>query len=236
MIIKLMALTLFAIVITNVTDAQNAETNNKVKKITHEIGVQSNTLIKQILPFGGSGGSENPYLLAYHFMNTKNNIGARLHLGYLSATSANGNLNNSSKSNTQNFNGKLGVESAKNLTKGFNLFYGADFAYSASKSSTTNTQISFDTTINDTKNTTVLYGGGVGMRLTYNITKQLSIGTESYCLFLKSFTILDSRFRNLGNQNGGGWNPNIDASDRNENRGFNTNVQLPTALFLHFQF
>jgi hypothetical protein len=215
----------------NILFAQESTTEKKPKKLTHELGIQSNLLIKQLIPFGSNNNNtDNPYLFAYHLFNQKSNLGMRFHFGLVAQNITIGSLNNTTKSTINNFSGKIGIEKSKNLGKGFTFYYGADFMYSANTNKARNTQVSFDSTIIVTNESSTQFGGGLGCRLTYNITKKMSIGTESYLFYTKNSNLIVSTFVRYND----GFHTN--ESDRQSENSNTSITQLPTAIFLHFRF
>ncbi len=158
-----------------------ATTNKGDKMFEHQVGVQINGLINQVFNFSNTtpATSTNPYLLTYNINSVKSGWGLRVGLGYTYGANSTNNGVNTNTSNINDGHFRLGIEKRFKLADNWTAGAGADFVYNTNNDNTTATTIAFDTVTTTTKTVVSSYGGGVMAWLRYNVTKNLTIGTET---------------------------------------------------------
>ncbi|MBX7181849.1 MAG: porin family protein [Bacteroidia bacterium] len=200
-----------------------AQENSTEKRNQHQIGVNASYFFKQFLNLGSSNSlSISPYILSYKIVDRKHH-GFRMGAG-LSMQSSNQNPDstNSVKNSTSAYNLRFGYEYQKELGPKWLCFFGADglFNYALDKTTTNN---GFD----KVSNTDVLltYGGGPVLGFQYNISKHISLFTETGIYALVGQSVSKSSFTN---------NPQF--NEETKTNVSSVSFLLPTSLFLVVRF
>ena len=162
------------------------------KKYDYYAGVQANLLIKEILNLSNSNNQvNNPYLLVFSANSVKTGWGLNAGLGY--------NYNNISDVNTPAdhvstinelfFRAGPGrkVAFGKRFLAGYGFDLLVDYLQNKTTTVTVNDLISqVDSTVSESNNKTVSFGGGFQGTLSYQVTSKVLIGTEATYYFLYS--------------------------------------------------
>lgn len=153
----------------------------KVKTHDHYVGVQLNSLIRQVVNFNNNTSTTpvNPYLLVYSVNSIKSGWGLRAGLGYHYNSSTTKDGITETKSEINDLNARVGIEKRFDLSRKWKAGAGLDAVMSYNDANTDATIHSFDTTITLTKSKLPAYGGGAMGWLRYNISDRICIGTEA---------------------------------------------------------
>lgn len=202
----------------------------------HDVALQVNPLIRQILNFGNAPNVDNPYLLkySYRFAGSNSGVGAGLGLSTSSFEDDEGR-----SSNQLNLDMRVGYEWYFSVGKRFELSIGPDFVFGQQQINTVSIQ-SFDfgsgtdSTVTTTDTRSVIYGGGARLNFSFKITDRILIGTESTYYFRKGDFKSKNKIQN--------WNVNFGSEtysedvQESESSQSQSNLRLPVALFLVFRF
>ena len=177
---KLSIAIIAGVMLAHTSFAQQAATSNKDRKMSHQVGVQMNELIKQVFNFGSTAPAiTNPYLLTYSINSKKSGWGLRLGLGYNYQSFTNDDGITNKETQINDINARLGIERAFNLSSKWSAGAGLDGVISENNDYTKSTVRSFDTTSTSTKSHVTKYGGGAMCWLRYHITDKVLVGTEA---------------------------------------------------------
>jgi hypothetical protein len=203
---------------------------NSEPKFTHYVGVQSNLLIRQIFNLSGTTADiNNPYLLTYSLVNKKGwaiAFGQGIQFGTSNVTDAN---SNSTKTNNQKINTRLGIEKRTNLNSRWIATIGVEGLMNWSKNNSETVENNFGSFLSTINTSEKLqqYGGGLRGSLSYAINKRILIGTESSLSFISS----NSSFtQSVSNSN---FNSSTTSSTLKSN---GIDFKVPTAIFLIVKF
>jgi hypothetical protein len=168
------------------TFAQNETSNDadakKGKMTDHYIGVQLNSLIKQVFNFnnGVNPAATNPYLLTYNMNSRKTGWGFRIGINANFGNSSSTNLNVENSASINDIRFRVGVEKAYKLSRKWTAGAGIDLLFNNNNDEMTSNNRSFyDTASIVTKTLFTSYGGGAMGWLRYNITERILVGTEA---------------------------------------------------------
>lgn len=161
--------------------AQTDSVPEKKEKIfEHSVGVQINTLIREVLNFSNAPvGSVNNNLLIYSINLKKTGWGARAAVGYTYNSNATDDGITKTVTDINSLHFRFGIEKAFWLSQKWSAGVGIDGIMNSNDDKTTTTVRSFDTTTTATKTVLSSYGGGVMGWVRYHLSSHLSIGTES---------------------------------------------------------
>ena len=207
--------------------------SKKEKMFEHYVGVQMNSLIKQVFNFSSSTTSvnNNPYLITYNINSIKSGWGLRLGAGYnYNAKTVIDNSGTSTTSDINDLQVRLGVEKAFKLSEKWSTGVGIDLAYNSNDDKTTAITHSFDTTTTLTHSVSSSYGGGAMAWLRYNITNRILVGTETSFYYMKG---KNTRTTSVQSSQGG----NTSTSDDNkDDKPASATFSLPVVLYLIVKF
>ena len=192
-------------------------------KMQHEICINTTFFIKQILDFSNNSLEISPYIIAYNFFPVLNH-GLRLAVGG-SFTHSNTNPDSTfvNISKTSEVDYRVGYEYRYFFGKRWTFFAGVDFTNSFIVNST---KVNSSTDIVTTSNNTWSVGGGPVLGIQVNISKHISLFTET--AFYYKYASTRSKQSSLN------------FPDLNENKI--TDIEqtgtflLPTSLFFVFRF
>ncbi len=202
----------------------------KEKKYEHVIGVQLNSLIRQVFNFNGSAASNtNPYLLTYNMNSIKTGWGFRLGAGFVSNTSSNDDGVNTRTSKINDLHIRLGAEKAFKLTDKWSTGIGLDVVINNNDDHTTAITHSFDTVTTNTSDIISSYGGGAMAWIKYSITKNIAIGTEASMYYVtgNEKQSVETIFAHSSNQQ-----PAV----KTDNKLSQGNLNVPVAFYLSVKF
>ncbi len=164
------------------------EATLKSKKLEHQVGVQVNELIRQVFNFTNTGTTNNnPYLVTYSVYLAKSGWGLHVGGGYTIRSFANDNGVNSTQTNIDDLNLRLGIEKKFQLAERWTAGVGIDGLYDNDNNKTESTVRGIDTTITKTKSLITSYGAGPMAWLRFNITDKILIGTEASYYYRTGF-------------------------------------------------
>ncbi len=235
-------LSLFAILLTGcimTSFAQNDATNpipgKKEKQTDQFIGVQLNSLIRQVFNFNNSPTTTltNPYLINYNINSRKTGWGLRVGLGYNynSASNSDGITDFTSKINDLSM--RIGIEKAFKLSEKWSAGAGADLLVNFNDDNSISTVHSFDTVVTDTKTKTTSYGGGAMGWLRYHITDKITIGTEASIYYT---TGTQENTVAITNKFSGGFGTSTTTTTTSKPTISQANINLPIVFFLAVRF
>jgi hypothetical protein len=211
-------------------------TNSDNKLFEHSIGLQVNQLIRQVLNFSNSTSNTNtnPYLINYSIRSLKTNWGLRLGFGYNynATTSDDGITKSDNKINDLQF--RLGVEKVFELSDRWTAGAGIDGLLNLNNDKTTSVVVSTDTSTSVTTTTVGSYGFGAMSWIRYNITDNISIGTEASFYYLSGKQKQDITTTQQ-NTSGGQTNYFISTSKSSNDIATGT-ISLPIAFFIAIRF
>lgn len=179
-------LTLCCFLIAGCTQFANAQTETvvdvkKEKTHNHYVGVQLNSLIRQVINFNNNTSTTpvNPYMLIYSVNSVKTGWGLRAGAGYHynSSNVKDGVTETDAKINSLQL--RVGIEKRFELSRKWTAGAGLDAVISYDDANTNAVIHSFDTTITLTKTKLPAYGGGAMGWLRYNISDRILVGTEA---------------------------------------------------------
>ncbi len=203
----------------------------KEKLCDQFLGVQVNGLIRQVFNFNNSTAATevNPYLLTYNINSRKTGWGLRASIGYNynSSGTNDGITTRTSKLNDLHF--RLGVEKSFKLSEKWSAGAGIDLIYNYNDDNTSASTISFDTVTTNTKTTISSYGGGAMGWLRYNLTKNITIGTES------SFYVTTGN-QKITVETIVAHNPNNTPPTDSDNKVSFGTISLPVVFYLSVKF
>ena len=214
------------------------EEKKKEKKWDHYIGIQANLLLKQIISLDNTAEVNNPYFLKHSFshVNMKGMFNVAFGYAYSRDEDKDGFV-----SNLSDLSVKTGFGFAKALGKKFQLGYGLDVVF-GSKSIQTITIVAFDffgggtdSTITTTRSSDLSYGGGLQASFTFNIARNVLVGTEASYYFIFTDSKLNVETERYFDD---GFSPvAITTTTLNEQtkRGA-LSLTLPVSIFLIFHF
>lgn len=156
-------------------EAKHEKTHN------HYIGVQLNSLIRQVINFNNNTATAvvNPYQLIYSVNSIKSGWGIRAGIGYNYNSSRVDDGITETETDINDIRARIGVEKRFQLSKKWSAGAGLDGIFSNNDDYTKATIHSFDTTITITKSKLPSKGGGVMGWLRYSISDKILIGTEA---------------------------------------------------------
>jgi hypothetical protein len=211
---------LFSIVYLNVSGQEDVQ---KDRRNQHQLGVNATYFFKQFLNFGNSGSlAISPYIVSYKVFDRKHH-GFRFGAGFNSTTSTkNPDSLNAQKTTVANYNFRSGYEFQKQLSEKWTCFFGVDgvFNYQFQKSTSSN---GFDNVTST--NLTYSYGGGPIFGIQFNLSKHVTLFTETGIYATAGETSTKSSFEN---------NPVFNSKSKTNNSAIN--FVLPTSLFLNIRF
>ena len=199
------------------------DTQPKDRRNEHQLGINATYFFKQFLNFGNSGNLEiSPYIVSYKVFD-RHHHGFRFGAGFNSTTiTQNPDSISAVKSTNASYNFRGGYEYQNALSEKWLCFFGVDgvFNYSTRKTTTNN---GFD---NVTSNElTYTYGGGPIFGIQFNISKHVTLFTETG-VYATTGEISDkSTFEN---------NPVF--NDETKTNLSSISFVLPTSLFLNIRF
>ncbi|MCB0698998.1 MAG: hypothetical protein H6551_13035 [Chitinophagales bacterium] len=152
----------------------------KGKLFQHQVGVQMNDLIRQVFNFSDvSNPPNNPYLLIYHLNLAKSGWGVRLGVGPEIRAFKNDDGITETDNDIFRMNARLGFEKAFALSDRWSVGVGLDGVYENELIKTKSTIRSFDSARTDVTSKLITTGGGTMAWLRYNVTPNITIGTET---------------------------------------------------------
>ena len=152
-------------------------------RIRHQVGVQMNELIRQVLNFGGtsnpSSALTNPYLITYSANLARTGWGLRAGVGYdyERFDEDDGFVTRETDGNV--INARLGLEKAFVLSPKWSTGVGLDAVYRADNRKTKTITRAFDSTTTNVVSAVTARGGGPMGWLRYHITPSVLVGTEA---------------------------------------------------------
>ena len=218
--------------------AQTEANTVKEKMADQYLGVQVNSLIRQVFNFNNTTTSSvvNPYLLNYSINSRKSGWGGRIGIGYNYNSSSSNDGITSTDTKLNDLSARIGVEKAFKLSGRWSAGAGLDFVYNTNDDHTVNNiNSNFGGQNTDTKTTISSYGGGPMAWLRYNITDKIVVGTEASFYYTtgnqkQTISITDP---NNGFPGGGGGFPQTSNTSNKVSLGvFNS----PVVFFLSVKF
>lgn len=197
-----------------------AQTDETPLRYSNQIGVNTTFFFKQFLNFSSNNAiAVSPYVLTYKLISPKNHA-FRMGIG--------GILSNKSetfqvgqpprKTNAYTLNFSAGYEYRRVLSNRWLCFFGADVITDLISSKVVAEDFS-DVVTTITKNTK--YGGAAIVGLQFNISKRVSLFTETSVQFTTGNSKFEARFLN---------NPGFNSKQTTNETS--VNFVLPTSLFL----
>lgn len=178
---KLLLTALYSALLSSVASAQDDSTSPGGKMFEHHIGVQINTLIRQVFNFNNSttNTNTNPYLLVYSINLAKSGWGLRVGGGYNTQSFGTDDGITKTDNNLNDWQGRLGIEKSFRLSEKWRAGIGVDAVVSNNNDKTTTVVRGNDTTTTVVNSTVKSVGGGAMGWLRYYITPHVLIGTET---------------------------------------------------------
>lgn len=203
--------------------AQNSM-NDDFKK--HEIGIQINQLVNQVLSLGNSPEVDNPYLLRYAYHLDKKhalNLGFGLELVGVDEKEG-GNVSRSL------LDLRVGYMRYFEVANNLDLGIGADLVLQRhiTRSQLIQTGGFSDSTVINTNAINNLLGGGLRANITYNITPVISVGTEANMYYL---TGLDKTELTVSNYDSFSGELRSFSENTDEATVTRMQMQMPVVLF-----
>jgi hypothetical protein len=192
-------------------------------KMEHDVNINTTFFIKQILNFSSNSLEISPYIVGYKFFPVRNH-GLRFAIG--------GSFNKSTQSpdstfvtisKTSEVDYRIGYEYRKFFGKRWVFFAGVDFTNSFI---TNSTKVNSSTDITNTSNNTWSIGGGPVIGIQVNISKRISLFTETAFYYTYSSTRSKTTSLNFPELN-------VNKITDIEQQG---KFLLPTSLFFVFRF
>ena len=180
--LKLFATVVFLIFFSNESIAQKEQSS---KLLHHELGVQANQLLRQLINLSDDDAFlSNPYLLTYSvFGNCK--WGVQLGGGYFYNRIEDKFSQANHESKLNDFAYRAGIARYFNFGKKWYATVGLDYAgrYIENKTATVSVvetpNISIDSTTSNVRTIEKSNGGGIQLRLGFKITEMISLSTEA---------------------------------------------------------
>lgn len=220
------------------TSAQAQQRLNKQQApYSHYLGVQANPLFNEILSLGSNQVVNNPYLLRYALRDNSINKELSLGLGYSIATTKD---ENGFETVTNDLNVRAGLAHVIAIGHGLEISIGLDLLYANQDIQTFNIQSfnfnsSIDSTITKSRSTENAFGLGPRLNLSYAITENFIVGTETNYYF--NYIIEKTNVESKHYQSGSFGELNLSTNASNfENKKRELFLSLPVALYLTVRF
>jgi len=178
---KILLTALSSALICSVASAQEDTVSSGGKMFEHHIGVQLNTLIRQVFNFNNSttNTNTNPYLLVYSINLAKSGWGLRIGGGYNTQSFGTDDGITKTDNDLNDWQGRLGIEKSFRLSEKWRAGVGIDAVISSNNDKTTTMVRGNDTTTTVVNSTIKNIGGGAMGWVRYYITPHIALGTET---------------------------------------------------------
>ncbi len=197
--------------------------HKKRVKMEHEININTTFFIKQLVNFTGTSLAVSPYILGYKFFPVKHH-GLRFGIGgNFSSQTQNPDSNFIQVNKSSELDYRIGYEYRHFFGKWWVCFVGVDMVNSFTASSS---KVNSFTDIVTTSNNTWSLGGGPVVGIQANITKNISLFTETAFYYTYSSTLSKTQSLNFPQEN----------INKLTNFGQSGKFILPTSLFFVFRF
>ncbi len=197
-------------------------------KYNYYLGLQCNDLLRQLLPFNNNVAlTGNPYLFTFQMHNQKSGWGLRSGFNYELKNLVDEDAANRKNTVKNIFYAKVGIEKFVKLSNRFAFAYGLDGTWEYGQNFTKNTLSSIDTTISTTNNRNNVLGVGPSVRIMYNLSSRVLIGTDAGLYFSKNNNKTAFTIKTISQFNG-----NSDSYSETKNTNSEFLFQKPIALYL----
>ena len=241
MIRKLVVLATFILLFTTVTKAQEEK---PTKILNHEIGLQVNQLLHQLISFSDDNLLvENPYLITYSVFGNECIWGVQLGGGYYHKGTEDKFTAANHESKFNDIAYRAGIARYFKISKRWESTVGIDFAgrYIENKTvtfSVVDVSSSFtDSTASFAKSINNKIGGGFHLRFGYNLSEHISLSTEATLYYFtssnKSNVLVAETVTNILNPDNDTYTLSSSNADVSETEFVMT---IPIAIFLNISF
>jgi hypothetical protein len=223
------ALIMSGLFINTYAQNNNEQASTSVKKYNYYLGVQANELFRQLLPIGSSNNTSllDPYLLTFQMHSKRTNWGLRTAANYTLKNFVDEDAANKKVTNINMIHLKVGAEKFIHLGSRFNVGYGADVVWDFGQNYTVNELTAIDTTISTTNSITNAIGLGPGIRLTYQLSNRVHLGTEFGLYFVQNNNTTKFAIKSISQTTG-----TTQSFEESTNSKANVNTRLPASLYL----
>jgi len=208
----------------------------------HFVSLQANALIQQVFNFGESSELANPYVLKYALKHNKTGLTLNLAGGF---TQENSMDENNIESQKEFIDYRVGLGWQKSLSKRFEFGVGVDIISGRSFEESNSTNIvvfggNLDSTITGLRTKNNYFGYGAQLSLSYKISPNVLIGTETSIYTYSSEMVVNSSTDNYFIFTSPSDQPNMVLRsiqvDNETTESNNAEINLPIVLFLTVRF
>ena len=208
---------------------------SKDRKIEHQIGVQANALIREVLNFNNNTNTTpaNPYFLTYSMNFKSTGWGFRSGLGYNYNSFSTSDGITATTNDVNDLHLRIGAERAFRLTRKWSTGVGIDVVYNNENRKTSNViSPNIGGGVMDVKTTETTTGGGPMGWLRYHLNERILLGTETSFYMV---TGNQTQTLNVAGQflTGGGGFPSVTSPSNSVTKG---EFALPVAFFILIKF
>ena len=221
----------------------HSQTIVESKLFEHTVSIQVNELIRQIINLDVDNTVlTNPYLLNYSLIHNPSKFGITAGFGYDYEKITDKESPGNQESIINDINARIGVTRKFPLSPKFYLLSGLDFILKYKENNTTAVTITesnsfVDSTMNVSKSIDQGLGGGVQVRLCWDITRVITLSTEATFYFLnlseKDHTMVATVTEFTNNPLNNSYT--INTSNSNVERS-EFNIIVPVSIFLGIKF
>lgn len=209
---------------------------SKDRKIEHQIGVQANALIRQVLNFNSNTNTQpaNPYFLTYSLNFKNTGWGFRTGFGYNYNSFNTSDGITSTTNNVNDLHVRIGAERAFKLTRKWSAGVGIDVVYNNEDRKTTNAVSpgigggALDVTTTETST-----GGGPMAWLRYHLNERILLGTETSFYYVAGNQTQNLNVSSPFLTGGGGGFPSVSSPSNSVSKA---EFALPVAFFILVKF
>ena len=220
-----------------------AQQTDSTKLFNHYIGIQANQLLKQLINLNNNNVAiSNPYLLTYSLFSSKYNWGIETGFGYNYKRSKDKLTAADQESKISESFYRFGIVKKFSIGKKWETSIGIDYAGSYQLDKTfaftvTDFGTQKDSTASVSTSITKSKGGGIQMRLVFNISTHILLGTETTFYYettnKKSNVIVSDTFTRTDFPE---LNTYTLSASNTETEEAAFNITLPVAIFLTVKF
>lgn len=223
---------------TSIAIAQPDSLKPKQKLFEHQVGVQVNELVRQVLNFNDAPAAiDNPFLMTYSITHIKTGLGIRLGGGYNQQVFSENDGVTKRNNDNKSMQFRVGVEKMFYLSDRWTAGAGIDALYGKEDNYTITTVNSFDTVTTRVRSKINTLGGGAMGWLRYRISDKILLGTEASFYYRKGdFEQNITVTQKVPLMPGGGGGITTSKRTISENETTDGRFRVPVVLYLIVRF
>lgn len=205
------------------------EAVKKDRRVVHQIGLQANALITQLVPFDQNTLPQNvnPFALYYSFNNKKSGYGMRTGLGFVKDINSTNDGITKRRDDLTQLALRLGVEKQFQFSSKWFAGFGFDAILKTNTLKSRATTESFFQIVTEINTNSNQYGLGAMGWVRYAISDHFLLGTESSMFYLAG--------RNKSTTKVSQFNGQFSSATSDENVG-NGKIEAPITLYMLVKF